>query len=219
MDPKKQQSGKPNSSGKNQKNIRNQHVLEALKDIGASSVKTFNKDMVGAMPQDILRQLLGRELPQRKISGDLRPGESVEMDKAYSGEQETIIKERRQLQYLNKLKDEELQLVRERSNEVKIRLNNLQQELLVLTQSTGKLAEETQIAVMSAPVEPGVYHINFIEMLIEFVKSFRRQLSDAGVWMAGSNERAQKKNYWSKFKKHKSKFLLAPDHYVTRSAG
>src|SRR3972149_9748970 len=109
MDPKKQQSGKPNSSGKNQKNIRNQHVLEALKDIGASSVKTFNKDMVGAMPQDILRQLLGRELPQRKISGDLRPGESVEKDKAYSGEQETIIKERRQLQYLNKLKDEELQ--------------------------------------------------------------------------------------------------------------
>ncbi|OGM05253.1 hypothetical protein A2125_01315 [Candidatus Woesebacteria bacterium GWB1_43_5] len=219
MNPKKQ--GQRGQNNKNQTKVRNQNVLEALKDIGSTTNQSFKNDLLAGTSKDFLRQLMGVnfETKGRKISGDLMPGESIEMDKAYSGEQEKVIKERRQLSFLNKLKDEEIRLVSEKSNDLKVKLNALQSELLALAQSTQNLAAETQVAVMSAPVEPGVYHIAFYEKLIEFIKSFRKQINSAGVWMAETNKRAQKKNFWGKYKKHGSKFLLSADHYLTRSAG
>jgi hypothetical protein len=72
---------------------------------------------------------------------------------------------------------------------------------------------------MQAPIEPGVYHLIFFEKLLEFIKSFRKNIGQAKVWLQSSNKRAQKKNYWASYKKHGGKFLLAADHYVSRSAG
>ncbi len=220
MDPKKASANSGNKN-KNQKKIRSQNVLEALKDIGQGTSQSLKNDLLQGTSKDFLRQLLGTQFEPkpRKISGDIRPGESMEMDKAYSGQHEQLIKEKRQLSYLNKLKDEEVKMVSERSNELKTKLNALQQELVVLAQSTGKLAEQTQVAVMSAPIEPGVYHLNFLQNIIDFIKSFRKQINGAEMWMQSTNKRAQKKNFWGKYKTHGSKFLLSADHYLTRSAG
>jgi hypothetical protein len=156
------------------------------------------------------------------MSGEMRPGESLEIDKAYSGEHERAVKESRQLTHLNRLKEEENQFVRRETGQLKAQMDSLQQELLQLVQTTQNLSQETQVAAMSAPVEPGVYHIHYLEKLIMFIKSFRKNLGSAGLWMAESNKRAQKKNYWAKYKNKKtggSQFLLNADHYVTRSAG
>ena len=87
------------------------------------------------------------------------------------------------------------------------------------TENTQELAEEVQIATMQAPVEPGIYHLVFFERLLEFIKSFRQNIGQAKNWLQSSNKRAQKKNYWANYKKHGGKFLLAADHYVSRSAG
>src|SRR4030043_501414 len=57
------------------------------------------------------------------------------------------------------------------------------------------------------------------EKLLEFVKSFRKKIEESSVWLHATNKRAEKQNYWSKFKKHGGKFLLSADHYLTRSAG
>jgi len=54
---------------------------------------------------------------------------------------------------------------------------------------------------------------------LEFMKSFRKKIEDAQIWLHASNKRAEKKNFWSTYKKHGSKFLLSPDHYLQRSAG
>ena len=93
------------------------------------------------------------------------------------------------------------------------------QEVLALAQTTQNIGQEVEIASIQAPVNPGVYHVIFFEKLLEFIKSFRRKIEDAGVWLHASNEKALKKNYWGLYKKHGSKFLLSPDHYLQRSAG
>lgn len=213
MDPKKQ------GNKSQQKVIRNQNVLEALKDIGSSTGTSFKKDLVQGTSRDIIRQMLGESYKPRKVSGDIMPGESVEIDKAYSGEHQRVVQEKRQLSFLNRLKEQEVHQVESRSNELKIQLNRLQQELLALMESTQSLSEETEVAAMSVPADPGIYHINYFEKLIEFVRSFRRQIGSADMWMQASNKRSQKKDYWSKYKKNGSKFLLSADHYLTRSAG
>lgn len=218
MDPKKPAS-RMGGPGKNNQKIRNQNVLEALKDIGSGTAQSLKKDLLDGVNKDFAKQLFGMSFEPRKISGDIMPGESVEVDKAYSGEHQKAIKEKRQLGFLNRLKDEEVNLVHKKSNELRIQLNALQQELLSLAQSTQNLGVETQVAAMSAPVEPGIYHVNYIEKMIGFIKSFRKQINNSAIWMQESNKRAQKKNYWAKYKKSGSKFLLSADHYLTRSAG
>ena len=210
---------KSGNSSKNDKR-RSQNVLEALKDIGGATAASARQDLLKGTSEDIFKQLLGRyPTPQRKVSGELSPGETLEMDKAYSGEQQRATQERKQLTFLNKLKDEETRMVEREKGELKLQLNALQQELLKLMEVTQDIAQETQVAAMSAPIEPGVYHIRYYEKLLEFIKSFRKQIGGAAMWMAESNKRAQKKNYWSKYKKSGSKFLLSADHYLTRSAG
>ena len=117
------------------------------------------------------------------------------------------------------MSEEEKRRIEEKSNELKLQLNAIMQEMAVLSQSTQELAKETQIAAMQAPVEPGVYHLIFFEKLLEFIRSFRKKTEEAKIWLQASNNRAQKKNFWARYKKHGGKFLLSPDHYLTRSSG
>ena len=93
------------------------------------------------------------------------------------------------------------------------------QEVVTLAQSTQDLAQEVEIAAIQAPANPGIYHLVFFERLLEFITSFRKKIENAGHWLSAVNKRADKKNYWSIYKKHGSKFLLSPDHYLQRSAG
>ena len=51
------------------------------------------------------------------------------------------------------------------SNELKLELHVLMQELSKLASVTPKLAQEVQIAAFQAPVNPGIYHLVFFEKL------------------------------------------------------
>ena len=204
--------------GKSKVKIRQVNVLESLKDIGASSGSSLKKDVVQGASSEFLKQLLGRR-PQEKLSGEIAPGESLEFSDIYTGRQKEALKLKNQLKLEHQLREEERVRTEKKSNELKIQLNVIIQEVVELAKSTQGLAEEVQIASMQAPVEPGVYHVIFFEKLLEFVKSFRKKIEDAAVWLHATNSRAEKKNYWSRYKKHGGKFLLAADHYLTRSAG
>jgi len=73
--------------------------------------------------------------------------------------------------------------------------------------------------MIEAPAQPGVYHIVFFQKVLEFLTSFRKKIEEAATWLSATNKRAEKKNYWSMYKKKGSSFLLSPDHYLQRSAG
>ena len=90
---------------------------------------------------------------------------------------------------------------------------------MAISQTTETLSEELQVASTQTVVNPGVYHVIFFEKFLEFLKSYRKKVEEAATWLHASNKRAHKKNYWTKYEKHGSKFLLSADHYLTRSAG
>lgn len=201
------------------KHSKHQNVLESLKDIGSASADTVKKDLIGETSKDFIKQLLNQRKREQKVSGEIMPGESLDLKDVFSGKHEEEVKLRKQVALERKLRQEEEVRVEKKSGELRIQLRALQEEMLSLAQTTESLAKETQIATMQAPVEPGVYHVIFFEKLIEFIKSFRKKVQEAEVWLQATNKRANKKNYWARYKKHGSKFLLSPDHYLTRSAG
>jgi hypothetical protein len=204
---------------KNAKNLRQPNILEGLKDIGASTAKSFKKDFLSEAPNDFFDQIMGRKPSSRKFSGEITPGESVELNEVFTGKRESEEKLRAQIALERKLAEEERRMIEKRSNELRLQLNALMQEILALAKTTQNIGDEIEIAVMQAPANPGVYHVVFFEKLLEFLKSFRKKIESAGLWLHASNSRAEKKNYWATYKKHGSKFLLSPDHYLQRSAG
>ena len=201
-----------------QKVLRQQNVLESLKDIGASTTKTIKKDLLAESSQDFIRELLGSRI-EKKYSGELTPGEALEMGEVFSGKKEANEKLRGQIALERRLVEEEKRRVEEKGNELKLQLHALMQEVYELAKTTQGLGEQVEVATMQAPANPGVYHVIFFEKLLEFVKSFRKKIENAELWLHSSNKRAEKKNYWAMYKKKGSSFLLAPDHYLQRSAG
>lgn len=205
---------------KKPKKIKKQNMLESLKDVGSVTTKTLKKDLLADTSKDFVKQLLGIREPKAKVSGEMFPGESLEFDQAMSAEHAEKVKLQRQLALERKLRESENAQVEKKTGELKLQLHALMGELEKLAEETEGLAKETQIASMQAPIEPGVYHLIFFEKMLEFIKSFRKKVHEASVWLSASNKRAQKKNAWgARYKKYGAKFLLSGEHYLTRSAG
>lgn len=208
-------NNKKNKQGK----MKHKNVLEALKDVGSTTAKSVKKDLVSETSKDFVKELLGTQVRRKKASGEIMPGESLEVKDALTGKAKEDEKLRKQLAHERKLRNELESREAKKAEELKVQLHALQQEVAQLAESTQELGEETKVAAMKAPAEPGIYHLVFFEKLIEFIKSFRKRIEDASVWLQASNKRAEKKNFWARYKKHGGKFLLAADHYPSRSAG
>jgi len=208
-----------NQKQKQAKKVKHSSVLENLKDVGSGTARAIKKDLLQETSQEFINQLLGRIPEKKKYSGDITPGESLEFKEVFSGRQEETMKLRKQLSLEKKLREEEKVRSEKKGNELRLQLKAIMEEVAILAQNTQELGDEIQVAAMQAPIEPGVYHLIFFEKLLEFVKSFRKNIGEAKVWLQSSNKRARKKNYWASYKKHGGKFLLAADHYLSRSAG
>jgi hypothetical protein len=190
-----------------QVNVSRQNVLESLKDIGTGASDEFFK------------QLLSTKPTSEKRSGSLSAGESISIPDVLSGRDEENRKLKSQITLERNLHSEEKRLTEEKIGKLRVQLQALISEISKLAVTTQDLAKETTIAVMQAPADPGVYHISFFENLLSFMQSFRKRIEEASLWLGATNKRAEKKNYWASYKNKGSSFLLAPDHYLQRSAG
>jgi hypothetical protein len=199
--------------------VRQANVLESLKDIGSGVKSSINTDLLGGISKDLLEQILRKSNPNKKASGDIHPGESLEFSDLISGKHEENLKLRNQIAFERRLAAEEKESSEKRSNELKVQLQALMQEVQYLAKTTQSIGEEVEIAAMQAPAQPGVYHLIFFEKIIEFIRNFRKNIDSASAWLGSSNKRAEKKNYWAMYKKKGSSFLLSGESYSQRSAG
>ncbi len=206
-------------NNKGSKNIKYPNPLEALKDIGSATADQMKKE-ASKLPEDFMEQLLGIRPSQKNYSGEISPGEALEFNEVFSGKHEEAQKERKQIAFERNLMREESVRMEKKSNELKLQLNAIREEIMIVAVKTENLAQETQIAIMQAPADPGIYHVIFFEKLLEFIQSFRKKIDEAGVWLQAVNKRSAKKNKWgANYKKSGSKYLLSSEHYLQRSAG
>ncbi len=194
------------------------NIVEAFKDLGTSAATSLKQDLLAKVPNDFMDQLFGPQTPGN-YSGELYPGSQVEFNNKSREKNAEENKLKIQLSFERRLLQEEKLLIQQKTNELKMQLKVLTDEVLLLAKSTQNLSGEVQLAAMQVTAEPGVYHVIFFERIVEFIRSFRSKIDDATLWMGSANKRAEKKNYWAKYKKHGGKFLLSADHYLTRSAG
>lgn len=198
--------------------ITRQNVLESLKDLGTGAVGQ-TQDLLKGTSEDFFRELMGMGRPQVKRSGEIGAGESLSMNEILNGREEENKKLRAQISLERQLSSDEKRVSQEKTNQLKVQLQALTSEVQKVAVSTQNLAEQTQVAMIQAPAEPGIYHILFFQNVLEFLQSFRKKIDLAATWLQSSNKRAEKRNYWNMYKKKGSSFLLSPEHYLQRSAG
>ena len=202
------------------RNIKRVNVLESLKDVGGSAQKSIQEDLLKGTSEEFFKQLFGQK-EEKKYSGDITPGETLEFNEVYTGQREENEKLKKQISFERNLSNEVKNQSDKELNKLRIQLHALMQEVSELAKVTQDIGKDVEIASIQAPANPGVYHIIFFEKLLEFIKTFRRKIENAGVWLQASNKRAEKKNFWGTFtsKKGGTKFLLSQEHYVARSTG
>jgi len=209
----------PNS--KNKKQIRRINVLESLKELGNDTARTFSDDLIKETGKDFAKQLFGNQFPlsEQNYSGELLRQEQVDIERVLNGQQEREDKLERQLGLEKQLRQEEQALFDKQSQELRLALHAITEEIKALASATPRLAEELQIAIFQAPVKPGIYHISFFQKLLEYIKGFRKKIEDASIWLHATNKRAAKKGFWAQYQKHGGRRLLSAEDYSQRSAG
>jgi len=196
------------------------NVLESLKDVGNTAQKSIQEDLLRGTSEEFFKQLFGKR-EEKKYSGEIIPGEALELNEVYSGQREENEKLRKQISLEKNLSNEQKTQSEKEINELRIQLHALMQEVGELAKVTQNIGQDIEVASMQAPANPGVYHLIFFEKLLDFIKTFRRKIENAEVWLQASNNRAEKRNFWGTFKSKKggTKFLLSQEHYVARSTG
>src|SRR5436190_15041310 len=130
-----------NQKQKGQKQSRKTNVVESLKGIGDSVGKSIKNDLLTPTSEEFFNQIFGPKV-QKKYSGEINAGESVEMGDVFSGRDEENQKLKAQISLERRLSAEEQNLVQKRSNELKVQLQALTSEVLKLANSTQNVSEE-----------------------------------------------------------------------------
>ncbi len=189
-----------------------------MKDLGGGVGKTLINDVGKETGSEFMRQLLGlRARP--KISGEIQRGENLIVGDAMSGKKEVQDKQLKQVRFEKRILEEEKAVIEKKNNELKLRLHAIAQEIQSVVLSTPKLARQVEVASLTATNAPGIYHVMFLEKILEFLRSFKENIESASAWLGATNKRANKKNFWNQYKVQEGTALLNPETYNSRSAG
>lgn len=190
--------------------------LELLRDTGDS----LKSDLLEPMPSELARQLFGYEPKPKNFSGEILPGKPLETRAIFSGEASLEERSQKLLVIERRLHEEDRFLVERRTAELRLEIRAIHEEIKKAAAATVELSEEIKIASFQDPMEYTEHEMSRLERIFDSIKSFRKRIENAAVWLASANKRAAKKNMWgAKYKKHGAKYLLSSEHYLQRSAG
>jgi len=185
---------------------------EPLRSLGQSVTQAF-KNEAYQIPREALKQITGQE----NSGGELHPGETInpqEQKNKQTPNQESTIR-----YYQGQLEKEKF-LQNQEKQEVKIRIQALREEIIKISQSVQELKKEAAITIIQEDPDPGEYHLNFLENLLQFLISLRRKIEESNTWLSAFNQRSKKRNYfWKQVKKSGAKFLLSSDRTPATQMG
>lgn len=191
------------SQPKKRPTYTNDSILEALRGLGSGVGKTVTKDLASRVAQDAFKSLFG-STPK---SGELHQNEPLNIGK----ERQAPISFRPEMRQAPIIRIEEAGL--------KQQIEAIRMELKMLAASVKNYNTEVNQAINEIPVDPGVYHLNFLDRLRSVLKILRQQIDDSRSWLALWSGRKQKKQFWGLYKKHGTKFGLSSERSSSTQAG
>lgn len=199
---------------KKKANPKYNNFLEAFKEIGANTVKTFTKDVVKGTAKNALDTITGKQANQ----ADQTPDQPFDFDQ-FLNQQERRIKQQERSRYEAIRREEKIIFSREKQ-EVKLKIETIQTQIKALAKEQTSLMKEVDKAAFQAVTDPGVYHSNFFDRLLSLIKLAKKKIAESRTWLQMHNSRSKKRmGYWAQFKKKGTSFSLSGERTVATQTG
>lgn len=182
-------------------------ILEAFRDLGSDVKKSVTNDVVGKTASNAFQSLFG-QMPK---PGESRRPNPFERPNPFGRKEAPQPMPRPEILSPQRISEEQAR--------TKQQLDSLRAELIMLAKSVGKLNLEVEKAVKEVPVDPGVYHVNFLDRLKQVIQLIRKRVDDSNEWLQLSKSRKKQQGYWGKYKKHGTKFGLSADRTPATQTG
>lgn len=195
----------------------NDTLIESLRDMGRGIARTVKSDVVGGIANDALSSLFGT--PK---SGQMRPGEEINID---SRSQPPAYPERapyqfgRREQYFSLYSQEVIARLRQQEKEVTQKIEEIRLELKSLIATLNVVDQEIAQAADGGFVDPGIYHMTFLDRLKTILKLLRQNLHESRSWLAVMRSKKKQRTYWAQYKKRGTEFGLNLDRVVATQVG
>ncbi len=213
MDPQKKKT--PKSA------YNNDNLIEQLRDMGRGVAKTVKNDLVGGMAQDALSSLFGT--PK---SGTMTPGESLNLKQSDTGNESPFWPEKpqpalwgRREQYHSQVSQEVINRLKTQESEVMHKIEEIRQELKALIIALKVADSQIVQAVENQIVDPGLYHLNFLDRIKTVLKLIRQNLHESRSWLNVMHSRKKQKGYWNQYKKKGTEWGLNPERVLATQVG
>lgn len=203
----------PFSGSKKKKAPNYNNFLEAFKDIGSSTVKSFAKDVVGGVGKSAVNVLT-----KGQTQSEQKPQESFNFEE-YLNQQERVIKQRERQRFESIRREEQVIFSREQQ-QVKVQIESIQVQIQQMAKEQVGLMAEIDQAASQAIVNPGIYHQNFFERLAHLIKLARKKISESRSWLALHNHRSKsRQGYWQGVKNSGTSFMLSGERTTATQTG
>jgi len=153
----------------------------------------------------------------KKTSAD-KPGSKLDLQELLK-RRETKIRQQERTRHETIRREEKIIFSREQQ-QVKLQIQTLQQKIKQLAKEQTGLMKEAEKTAFQAVANPGVYHLNFFERLINLLELARKKISESKTWLQLCNQRSKRRNhYWGQVKKSGTKFMLSQERSMATQTG
>ncbi len=180
---------------------QNDNVVESLRALGGNVGQATAK-AAGGVASDIIASLFGT-LPK---PGEARPFVGKPERQPFSAFRRPETRR-------------EPVIIQEDQQILKQQIEAIRHELKALAASIKNLNSDIQRTITEVPVDPGIYHKNFLERIRSILMLLREQIDDSRTWLSLFTQRKQKRAYWGMYKKHGTSFGLSSERTIATSAG
>jgi len=122
---------------------------------------------------------------------------------------------------INHLATEQKLLLDNRQKELEKNIAELRDEISQLLKVTDILNKEVEKVAVDPTVEANEYQINFLGRIKNFIANFRKNISEASLWLDSFTAKKKKRNaFWNNVKNKKAggeQYLFSNEHSVARS--
>ena len=150
-------------------------------------------------------------------SGTLFPGQSIEFPQKQT---ETINWNKEFL--FKSIQVEQQSIINRQNDEIQQAINEIRLEIKKLIDTTENLDQEIINIPLENITENNTYQLNFLSRIKNLIQNFRKNISEAGVWLEGFTHKKNRRNaFWGHVKNKKNggeQYLFSGEHSASRSA-
>jgi len=200
---------------------QNKNLLELL-GIGGSASQTDTNSSESAINADNWDEYLGIASEKRKQTGDLYPGQELNLrdlqEENEGNEKKSEIEPG--IDYSREIVHVSERVVNRENQELEMQLKEIMAEIKKLADSSKELQMQfKEVAVEQHTAKPGKYHKNFFSWLLSIIKAARMRVEDSGAWLQALQSKKKSREYGAMAKKYKSSFTLNNERTVATQVG